>query len=135
MDNQNQSVPAVQGTANTTELNITAETVKDSKILLEQLEELKPVMEVTSKYLEFQKDESYKMIFVGLIPMKNMDGSGTVDAVKLLGTDESFYVSASEVLVGSCRQLKPVTPIEITVLGKNKGKNGMYWDLKVEVLG
>ena len=130
MNENNQKVADTQGVEVTTELEVTAEMVEATENMVNVLEDMVPIMEVTSEYIKFEKDEVRNFVYVGIVPMKSVDGKSTVEAVKVGFMDEDkdfrFGITAATVLVGSAKQLKQGTPLRVTCLGKKKGKEGEY---------
>ncbi len=93
-------------------------------------------VEVTATYLSpeehFTEGEAQRFVFMGFSSVTAMEGqgdeNGKVKAIKLFGEDQQIYIAASAILVSACEELPINTAIEVTYLGKEKGKKGYRFD-------
>lgn len=87
--------------------------------------ELDEDMEVTSEYLKIEVGEEVRAFFLEMTSIKKIDGEDgeTTPAVRLCLEDGTLAINADAVIVSTCRQFKPNTPIAIRCTGES-GKTG-----------
>lgn len=135
MEDNNQNGVAVQGTVAQGRMNVTAESAAAVQELANTLEDMDELMEITSDYLKFEKDDKLRFVYAGMTEISSVDGKSMSEAVKLMDSDGKFKISAAMVLVGTCKTLNAPCAIQVECLGKVKGKKGEYDDLKITALG
>lgn len=92
-------------------------------------------VDITSEYLELEKGDMMTCLFLGMTTMK-ADGKES-DVIKVLSVkDQKQYIAANAMLVGNIKDLKPMTPLVITMTGEkqvNEGK-GKYYTYSISLL-
>lgn len=121
---------------------LSVETYQATQEMLKQIQDgkFKHEIEVTSEYKEFAEGEEFKGIYAGLVSISskyaesNRAKDGKIDAVRIMGIDNKFYITAAAVIVGTLSEYKAPCPVVILCTGTDKSKNGEYQTFKISIL-
>lgn len=86
---------------------------------------------LTSEYLNIEVGESIRVVYVEMSEMNgqekfNQKAGEKVKCAKVILENGNYAINADKVLVSTCENLKPYTPIEIQCTGMDKSSKGEY---------
>lgn len=86
---------------------------------------------LTSEYLNIEVSQSIRAVYVEMTEMNgqekfNQKAGEKIKCAKLILENGTYAINADKVLVSTCENLKPYTPIEIQCTGMDKSSKGEY---------
>ncbi len=118
--------------------------IMDIDALTASLDNMKPGLEITGEYIEFEVDKEYKMFVIGSQKMKAIkdskeksDTNEYIDAIRFLSRDGQFFINADAVVRSTLFEHTNRGPYPVSILctGKKGDVGRQYKTFKIHPLG